>query len=78
MRLISAAEANRQFSKILAEARDGGTVTVTSHGRPVAQIGPVDQATDRQKNGAKASLLDRLKTQKAVGASWSRDELYED
>ena len=38
---ISAAEANRQFSSVLRQVRDGRAYTVTSHGRPVAKIIPI-------------------------------------
>lgn len=38
--LVTAADANRYFSKLLRDVRDGARVTITSHGRPVAEIGP--------------------------------------
>lgn len=38
---ISAAEANRKFSQLLREVKEGRTYVVTSHGRPVARISPV-------------------------------------
>ncbi len=38
MKTVSAAEANRHFSKILRDVRAGETVIVTSRGEPVAQI----------------------------------------
>ena len=40
MRSISAAEANRSFSKLLADVKRGETVTITSHGEPVAKLVP--------------------------------------
>jgi prevent-host-death family protein len=40
---ISAAEATRQFSRLLRGVREqGATYIVTSHGKPVAKIVPVD------------------------------------
>lgn len=40
--IVTAADANRYFSRILRSARAGKTITITSHGKPVAQLGPVD------------------------------------
>ena len=37
---ISAADANRSFSQVLREVREGRTYIVTSHGKPVARIAP--------------------------------------
>jgi prevent-host-death family protein len=75
---VSAAEANRQFSRLLREVGDGQSYVVTNHGKPVAQITPV---TNHGKVAASARnvLLARLRTQRPVNAErWSRDELYED
>jgi prevent-host-death family protein len=74
---VSAAEANRQFSRILRAVEAGETFTVTSHGRPVARIAPIE-AADPAKLAALDRLMDRLKSQPGadIGA-WSRDDLYE-
>ncbi len=74
---ISAAEANRQFSRILREVSDGHSYVVTSHGRPVAKIVPFAESMKR-KEAAKARLLARLERQRVVDIGpWKRDELYE-
>ncbi|HLI21927.1 MAG TPA: type II toxin-antitoxin system prevent-host-death family antitoxin [Stellaceae bacterium] len=74
---ISAAEANRQFSRVLREVRQGSCYVVTAHGAPVAKIVPVTEG-DAGRERARRSLLTRLRKQKArkVGR-WSRDELYD-
>lgn len=75
---VSAADANREFSKLLRRVREGHTVTITSHGRPVAKLVPVG-AEDRVRDAAWNALMKRLKTQKRginIG-SWTRDELYD-
>jgi len=38
---VSAADANRRFSQLLREVRQGSSYVVTSHGRPVARIVPL-------------------------------------
>lgn len=79
MKTVSAAEANRHFSKLLREVKEGATVTVTSHGQPVAQIVPFDTAGhDRMR--ARKKLLAKLKAipPSNVPRTWTRDELYED
>jgi prevent-host-death family protein len=75
---VSAADANRKFSRILRSVREGNSYVVTSHGRPVARIVPAD-ARGSVASGARAALLSRLERQPVVEAGrWARDELYED
>jgi prevent-host-death family protein len=74
---VSAADANRQFSRLLHAVRAGGSYIVTSHGKPVAKIVPAG-APARAAAGAHQALLARLEQQPVVDAgSWTRDELYE-
>jgi prevent-host-death family protein len=77
---VSAAEANRSFSRLLKGVQSGRRYIVTSHGTPVAQIIPASSATsDRGRAAAKKALLERLARQSSVKAErWTRDELYED
>ncbi len=76
---ISAADANRRFSSLLRRVREGRSVVVTSHGKPIAKIVPVGERDDRAALGARAALLSRLRTQPVVDVGrWVRDELYED
>ncbi len=72
---ISAADANRKFSQVLREVKEGRSYVVTSHGRPVARIEPVK--THSQGN-AKDALLARLEAQpvRRIGR-WKRDDLYD-
>lgn len=56
---ISAAAANRQFSRILRGVQEGRSFLVTSHGKPVARIVPCDQAQVAML-AARAELLERL------------------
>jgi prevent-host-death family protein len=75
---VSAADANRRFSEILRKVRDGRSVTVTSHGKPVARIVPISKHGDTS-DGARTALLARLRAEPVVTVGrWSRDELYED
>jgi prevent-host-death family protein len=75
---ISAAEANRNFSRVLREVREGSSFTVTSHGKPVARIVPTD-AEDAKRAAAWDGLLTRLKRQPARERerTWTRDDLYD-
>lgn len=78
MKTISAADANRHFSRVLREAAQGEHVTVVSRGRPVATIAPV-RGGGREGRSAKRMLLDRLRRQPVIGArDWTRDELYDE
>ena len=75
---VSAADANRNFSKLLRHVREGKTFVVTSHGRAVAKIVPAVTDT-RVARGARTALLKRLRAEPAVKIGrWTRDQLYED
>lgn len=77
-RSISAAEANRNFSRLLEGVRQGKSFVVTSHGKPVARIEPAE-VSNREQMAAHQALLARLRKQPATNAGrWTRDELYED
>ncbi len=74
---ISAADANRMFSRLLREVRNGKSYVVTSHGKPVARIVP-EATGDGAQAVARSALLSRLKSQRAIKTErWTRDELYE-
>jgi prevent-host-death family protein len=75
---VSAADANRRFSELLRTVRDGRSVLVTSHGKPVARIVPVTEQ-DRASEGAHAALLARLRAEPVTNIGrWRREDLYED
>jgi prevent-host-death family protein len=74
---ISAAEANRHFSRILREVKQGDTYTVTSHGAPVAKIVPITADSAEQRRLAWETLMARLESQPAQNlGGWTREELY--
>jgi len=76
---VSAAEANRRFSKLLRSVREGLHVVVTSHGKPVAKIVPIGEYDERTAQGARDALLARLRAAPVVDVGrWTRDELYEE
>ena len=77
MKTVTAAEANRQFSRVLREIGQGETFTVLSRGTPVATIAPAKVGEVAQR-AAKDTLLARLRGQTASGQrNWTREELYE-
>lgn len=77
MGAISAADANREFSALLRQVREGRSFVVTSHGRPVARIVPFEGGGAASMT-ARAVLFRRLRNGPVQAAGrWSRDELYE-
>lgn len=78
--IVSAAEANRQFSKLLRAAREGRRVTITSHGEPVAELGPASEAAAKleKRRAAHRALMAHLKEiQPIIIGPWKREDLYE-
>jgi prevent-host-death family protein len=74
---VSAADANRDFSKLLRTVRNGATVVITNHGKPVAKIIPFT-TEDRVRAAAKERLMAHLRAQPVMNIGpWTRDELYE-
>jgi len=76
---VSSADANRDFSKLLRQVRDGRSYVITIHGKPVAKIVPIDPLDD-VRAAARGVLFTRLKAQTAEApiGPWTRDELYEE
>lgn len=74
--LVSASDANREFSWLLQEVKKGHSCIVTSHGKPVAKIAPVGER-NRCAEKARTVLLARLRAEPLVEIGrWTRDELY--
>jgi len=77
-RAVSAADANRKFSKLLRTIREGHSYVVTSHGKAVAKIVPIE-TDDAATPGARSALLKRLRSEPVVNIGrWNRDDLYKD
>lgn len=75
---VTASYASRKFSQLLHEVRKGRSYIVTSHGKPVAKLGPIEE-TGKPEISARDALLSRLKRQPVITIGhWTRDELYED
>ena len=74
---ISAADANRGFSRVLREVREGATYVVTAHGRPVAKLTPYDSQTQAERAAAVDALIEHLKQQPVQDVGpWTREELH--
>ena len=74
--MVSAANANRSFSRVLREVRNGASVTVTSHGRAVARIVPIADG-ESVRSEARSVLFNRLRSARMrKTAAWKRDDLY--
>lgn len=72
---ISASDANQRFSQLLREVARGESFTVTSRGRPVARVIPVDRESQQR---AVKRLLDRVRRLPIrYSGEWSRADLYE-
>lgn len=84
MTSVGAREANRSFSKILKEAENGKSITITRNGRPVARLVPapvpagVESMTEEERKEAHKRLMDLLnKGFHLGGKGFTRDEMHE-
>jgi prevent-host-death family protein len=79
MKTVSAAEANRSFSKLLGSVDKGETYTITSHGRPVARLVPIaDHEARDAKDRAIKALFDDLRSRPVLNRPRvTRDEIYD-
>ena len=77
-RHITASEANRWFSRLLREVREGHSYVITSHGRPVARLAPPERDVQMLRERKEAYLAE-LRDRPTLGIPlWSREELYDD
>ena len=77
---MGAREANRSFSKILKEAENGKTITITRNGKPVARLEPaVAKATSgKAREKAIARMVELMeKGLDFGGRRFTRDEMHE-
>lgn len=76
-RIVTATEANQRFSELLREVSAGDTITITSHGKPVAEMAPPKPKKRLTKEEMKAfwERMDALP--RIVTGPWTRDELYD-
>ena len=76
---ISAADANRGFSRLLREVREGASFVVTAHGRPVARVTPYTPPQGRRE-AAREALFKRLREQEPMNIpiDWTRSDLHDE
>lgn len=76
---VSAAEANRSFSKLLRGVRKGRSYVVTAHGAPVAKLVPIRVGDEQDLKARRDAFLDELAKRPIQKiAPWTRAELYDD
>ena len=76
-RVITATEANQRFSEVLRDVSAGESFTVTSRGKPVAEITPPKAAKRPSKEDLRALFDEMHKLPGLITGPWTRDELYE-
>ena len=82
MTKISATEANRHFSKLLAKVQKGATAEITVRGEVVARlerVTPKERAADEERKKQWDEFIERLRKQPVLNIPrGTRDELYDD
>ena len=77
-RAITATEANQRFSELLREVAEGNSFTVTSRGRPVARMVPIEREDLQQQKERTERLLALLRTLPVrYSGEWTRSDLYD-
>lgn len=82
MRYITATEANQNLSRVLRDVAAGVTYTVTSRGKPVAEIrAPAEGDADDErveKRKRMEAMLERMKQRPGiVTGPYTRDDIYD-
>lgn len=73
---ITASDANQRFSEMLREVQNGTTYIVTSCGRPVAKVMPVDDLAEQAR--ALRELHEFMASQpRGSLPGWRREDLYD-
>ena len=74
-RAITASEANQRFSELLRDVAEGQSFTVTSRGRPVARVLPIDRREEARSVRQLLRFVAKLPVR--YSGNWSRNHLYE-
>ncbi|POR46228.1 type II toxin-antitoxin system Phd/YefM family antitoxin [Bosea psychrotolerans] len=77
---VSAAQANREFSKLMKLAESGEDVIVTSHGKPKVRIVRVEDGEDEAHRRQRAfdALTELLRSRPILNLPRAtRDDMYE-
>jgi antitoxin (DNA-binding transcriptional repressor) of toxin-antitoxin stability system len=81
MRYITATEANQNLSRVLRDVAAGASYTVTSRGKPVAEIRAPDFNADldkAEKRKRMEAMLERMKQLPGViTGPYTRDDIYD-
>ena len=76
-RIVTATEANQRFSELLREVGAGESFTITSRGKPVAEITPPKSAKRPSKEALREMFARMDKLPGVVTGPWTRDDLYD-
>ena len=71
MTTVTAYEAKMQLPRLIRAAERGETVIITRHGKPVAQLGPVQNRTREEI----AQVIERMKRTRAQRPKVSLEEI---
>jgi prevent-host-death family protein len=75
-RIVTATEANQRFSELLREVSAGESFTITSRGKPVAEITPPKPKKQASKEALQEMFARMDKLPGVVTGPWTRDDLY--
>jgi prevent-host-death family protein len=78
MRYITATEANQNLSRVLRDVAAGASYTITSRGKPVAEIRAPVEDEKAKKRKSLEEMLDRMKELPGiVTGPYTRDDIYD-
>jgi prevent-host-death family protein len=75
MRYITATEANQNMSRVLRDVAAGASYTVTSRGRPVARLVPVEE--DKKTDDLDDLIAFARSLPRVYTGPWKREDLYD-
>jgi prevent-host-death family protein len=79
---VTATEANRSLSRLLRQVAQGKRVEITSHGRAIARMVPIEPESEEIRRTRKLAALAKLQehwatVEPVTVGNWTREELYD-
>ena len=75
---IAEIDAGAQFTRLISDVRGGKSFVITSDGKPIARLVPVEHIDDAERQAFRDAYFRELQERPIIHVGkWTRDELHE-